>query len=190
VLTNSGAKPGDRLIFTKAIGTGVISTAIKRGHAKEAWVQAAATAMTTLNKTAAEVVTSGGFKVHAMTDVTGFGLIGHVREVARGSGVSVRLLASKVPLLDGALECVRAGDIPGGLKANRTFAEGCVEYADDVPDDLRTLLYDPQTAGGLLISVAERDALRLVSALQENHVPAVAIGEVVDKQKPLISFSS
>src|SRR5208337_4355367 len=121
VLTNSAAKPGDRLIFTKAIGTGVISTAIKRGHANFAWVRGAVHAMTTLNRTAAEVVTSGGFAVHAMTDVTGFGLIGHVREVARGSGVSVRLFASKVPLLEGALECVKRGDIPGGLKANRGF---------------------------------------------------------------------
>ncbi len=98
VLTNSGAKPGDRLLFTKAIGTGVISTAIKRGHAEHAWVRGAVHAMTTLNKTATEVVTSGGFAVHAMTDVTGFGLIGHVRELARGSGVSVRLFASKLPL--------------------------------------------------------------------------------------------
>jgi len=186
VLTNSAAKPGDRLIFTKAIGTGVISTAIKRGHANFAWVRGAVHAMTTLNRTAAEVVTSGGFAVHAMTDVTGFGLIGHVREVARGSGVSVRLFASKVPLLEGALECVKRGDIPGGLKANRGFAEGCVKYADDVPEDVRTLLYDPQTAGGLLISVAASDSERLVAQLGNAGVNAVEIGEVVEKQKPLI----
>jgi len=187
VLTNSGAKPGDRLIFTKAIGTGVISTAIKRGHADAAWVRGAVHAMTTLNKTAAEVVTSGGFTVHAMTDVTGFGLIGHVREVARGSGVSVRLFASKVPLLEGALECVKLGDIPGGLKANRGFAEGCVEYSDDVPEYVRTLLYDPQTAGGLLISVGEAHAPRSLNALQETGVAAVEIGEVVEKRKRLIT---
>src|SRR5262249_6972751 len=172
ILTNSGAKPGDRLLFTKAIGTGVISTAIKRGHAEHAWVRGAVHAMTTLNKTAAEIVTTGGFTVNAMTDVTGFGLIGHVRELARGSGASVRLFASKVPLLEGALECVRHGCVPGGLKANRSFAEGCVEYADDVPEDLRTLLYDPQTAGGLLVSVAEADGLRLRKALQAAGVPA------------------
>ena len=190
VLTNSGAKPGDRLIFTKAIGTGVISTAIKRGHAKEAWVRAAVKAMTTLNKVAAEVVTSGGFEVHAMTDVTGFGLIGHVREVARGSGVSVRLFASKVPLLEGALECVRAGDIPGGLKANRNFAEGCVEYADDVPEAVRTLLHDPQTAGGLLISVGEKDAKRLAEALQDAGTEGVTIGEASKKTGLLIQVLS
>jgi selenide,water dikinase len=187
VLTNSGAKPGDRLIFTKAIGTGVISTAIKRGHAEPAWVEGAVKAMTTLNKVAAEVVIAGGFTVHAMTDVTGFGLIGHVREVARGSGASVRLLASKVPLLEGALECVNRGDVPAGLKANRGFAEDCVEYADDVPEDVKTLLYDPQTAGGLLISVAASDAERLIQRLRDASISAVEIGEVVDKQKPLIA---
>jgi selenide,water dikinase len=187
VLANSGAKPGDRLIFTKAIGTGVISTAIKRGHADAAWVRGAVHAMTTLNKAAADVVTSGGFTIHAMTDVTGFGLIGHLREVARGSGVSVRLYASRVPLLEGALECVRHGCVPGGLKANRGFAEGCVEYADDVPEDVRTLFYDPQTAGGLLISVAETDAAQLTTQLGDAGVNAVEIGEVVEKQKPLIA---
>jgi len=190
VLTNSGAKPGDRLIFTKAIGTGVISTAIKRGHAEPAWVQGAVQAMTTLNKRGAEVVTSGGFAVHAMTDVTGFGLIGHLREVARGSGVSVRLFASKVPLLEGSLECVRHGCVPAGLKANRGFAEGCVEYADDVQEDVRTLLYDPQTAGGLLISVAEADAGRMIGQLNDAGVNAVEIGEVVEKQKPLIAVTA
>jgi len=190
VLANSGAKPGDRLIFTKAIGTGVISTAIKRGKAEFAWIGGAVHAMTTLNKTATEVVSSGGFAVHAMTDVTGFGLIGHLREVARGSGVSVRLFASKVPVLEGALECVRRGYVPGGLKANRGFAEGCVEYADDVPEDLRTLLYDPQTAGGLLISVAEADAKRLSAQLADAGANAEEIGEVVEKQGPLIAVLS
>jgi selenide,water dikinase len=146
--------------------------------------------MTTLNKVAADVVTSGSFKVNAMTDVTGFGLIGHVCEVARGSGASVQLFASKVPLLEGALECVQAGDIPGGLKANRNFAEGCVEYAEDVPDELRTLLYDPQTAGGLLISVAESDAEALLGALRKAGVPALEIGQVVEKRSPLISVAN
>jgi selenide,water dikinase len=187
VLANSGAKPGDRLIFTKAIGTGVISTAIKRDHAEFEWVRGAVQAMTTLNKTAAEVVTSGGFAVHATTDVTGFGLIGHAREVAKGSGVSLRLYASKVPLLEGALECVRHGCVPAGLKSNRGFAEGCVEYAGDVPEDVRTLLYDPQTAGGLLISVAAADGAQLTTQLGDAGVNAVEIGEVVEKQKPLIA---
>ena len=188
VLANSGAKAGDRLIFTKALGTGVISTAIKRGKAEVAWIRDAVRSMTTLNKAAAEVVTSSpGFEVHGMTDVTGFGMIGHAREMAIGSGVGMRIHASRVPLLEGALECVRAGYVPGGLKANRTFAESCVEYDAAVPEEIRTLLYDPQTAGGLLISVAEKDAERLVAALRNAGIDAVEIGEVVPKQKPLIT---
>jgi selenide,water dikinase len=188
VLANSGAKAGDRLIFTKALGTGVISTAIKRGKADAAWIRHAVRSMTTLNKAAAEVVTSSpGFEVHGMTDVTGFGMIGHAREMAIASAVSIRMHASRVPLLEGALECVRAGYVPGGLKANRNFADSCVEYDAAVPEEIRTLLYDPQTAGGLLISVAEKDTERLVAALRNAGIDAVEIGEVVPKQKPLIT---
>jgi len=187
VLTNSGAQAGDRLIFTKAIGTGVISTAIKRGDADITWIRAAVRSMTTLNKAAAEVITSGGFGVHSMTDVTGFGLIGHAREMAVASGVSLRIEASRVPLLPGALECVRRGYVPGGLKANRQFAEGCVETAEGVAQDLLMLLYDPQTAGGLLIAVAAGDSERLVAELQNACVEAVEVGEVVPTQKPLIA---
>ena len=187
VLANSGAQAGDRLIFTKALGTGVISTAIKRGKAEAAWIRDAVRSMTTLNKTAAEVVTSSpGFEVHGMTDVTGFGLIGHAREMAKGSKVSMRIHASRVPPLEGAVESVRAGYIPGGLKANRNFAESCVEFEEAVPEEIRTLLFDPQTAGGLLIAVAEKDAERLVAALRNSGINAVEIGEVIPKQKPLI----
>ncbi len=190
VLANTGAKAGDRLIFTKAIGTGVISTAIKKGKAEIAWIRDAVRSMTTLNKAAAEVVTSSpGFAVHGMTDVTGFGLLGHAREMAIGSGVSLRLYASRVQLLEGALECVRAGHVPGGLKANRTFAESCVGFDDAVAEEVRTLLYDPQTAGGLLISVAEKDAARLVTALRNSGIEAVEIAEVIPKQKPLITVA-
>ncbi len=187
VLANSGAKAGDRLIFTKAIGTGVISTAIKRGQADAAWIRDAVRSMTTLNRAAAEIATSAlGFAVHGMTDVTGFGLIGHAREMAIASGVSLRIHASRVPLLDGALECVRAGYVPGGLKANRDFAGSCVTFDEAVPEEIRTLLFDPQTAGGLLISLAEKDAERLVAALRNSGIDAIEIGEVIAKQKPLI----
>lgn len=181
VLTNSGAKPGDILLFTKALGTGVISTAIKKQTAQQAWIDAAIASMTTLNRDAAEVIASGDFEVHAMTDVTGFGLIGHGREMALGSGVSLEFTASKVPLLPGALECVRAGHIPGGLKANREFAECVVEYDAQIDEERKTLLYDPQTAGGLLISVAAAHASKLTSALQSKKVPAVEIGRVLAK---------
>jgi len=191
VLANRGAQPGDALLLTKALGTGVISTAIKRGTAEPAWIEAAVRSMTTLNKTAAEVITDGlRFTVHALTDITGFGLIGHAREMALASGVSLRLQASAVPLLTGALECVHAGYIPGGLKANREFAECLVGYEDGIADDLRTMLYDPQTAGGLLISVAAEDAADLQRALAAAGVPAARIGEVLPSAKPLIQVKS
>jgi len=208
VLTNGGAKPGDRLLFTKALGTGVISTAIKKKAAKQSWIDAAIASMTTLNKKAAEVIsghvgpgqaeksstandqrprTKDHFAVNAMTDVTGFGLIGHAREIALASSVSLRLYANRIPLLEGALECVRAGHIPGGLKANREFAECVVGYEDGVSEEVKTILFDPQTAGGLLISVAPDDASMLTQALISAGVPAVEIGDVLPKAKPLVA---
>jgi selenide,water dikinase len=217
VLANAGAVVGDRLLFTKALGTGVISTAIKKGTAQAAWIEAAVRSMTTLNKTAAEVICVGTdalvcpversstiwstaglrpaaqtgasgptWTVHSLTDVTGFGLIGHAREMALASNVGLRLLAGRIPLLEGALECVRAGYIPGGLKANREFAECMVGYEDGISDEVKTLLFDPQTAGGLLISVAAEGAGALREALVAVGVSAVEIGEVVSASKPLI----
>jgi selenide, water dikinase len=187
IFTNAGARAGDSLLFTKALGTGVISTAIKRGTAKPAWIEPAVASMTTLNKQAAEALAA--FEIHALTDVTGFGLIGHAREMALGSGVSLRIHASRIPLLPGALECVQAGWIPGGLKANREFAECTVAWDKAVPADLRTLLFDPQTAGGLLVSVAERDSAELLLEMDRVGVPAVRIGEVRQMSKPLIRVS-
>jgi len=184
VLANAGAKPGDALLFTKAIGTGVISTAIKKGKAEPQWVAAAVHSMTTLNKLAAEVIRNGGFHVNAMTDVTGFGLIGHAREIALASDVSLSIAAGRIPLLAGALECVRAGFIPGGLKNNRDFAECLVEYDAGVPEDLRALLFDPQTAGGLLIATPEAPVLSV--ALRDAGVAAVDIGQVLPSGKPRI----
>jgi selenide,water dikinase len=216
IYQNAGAKPGDKLILTKALGTGVISTAIKKGKAEQRWIDAAIASMTTLNKKAAEVITghvgtttghvgtdafvrpveqsstapspqpsrTQPFEIHAMTDITGFGLIGHLREILLASSVSANLSAGKVPLLDGALDCIHAAHIPGGLKNNRDFAECLVEYGPGVPDDLRTILYDPQTAGGLLICNPDGEAL--TQALNQAGVPAVQIGEVLALSKPLI----
>jgi selenide,water dikinase len=190
VLTNGGAKPGDHLVFTKALGTGVISTAIKKEAARQSWIDAAVASMTTLNKTAAEVITAQGeTAVHALTDVTGFGLIGHSREMAMASDVSLRLYASRIPLLEGALDCVRAGHIPGGLKANREFAECVVGYDEEIPEDIKALLFDPQTAGGLLVSVKGEKSGNLTRSLINAEVAAVEIGEVVARTKPLISVS-
>jgi selenide,water dikinase len=186
VLANAGARAGDALILTKPLGTGVISTAIKRGQAKPAWIESATRAMTTLNSTAAAIATRDNFQVHAATDITGFGLIGHLREVALGSEVSIRVRAASVPLLEGAIECIQAGFIPGGLKANREFAECVVAYGPAVPEELKTILYDPQTAGGLLLSVAQPDAQRLYSELKAAGLPAAIIGEVLAQTKPMI----
>jgi selenide,water dikinase len=208
VLENGGAKAGDRLLFTKALGTGVISTAIKKGAAQQSWIDAAIRSMTTLNKMAAEIIANymrkeetpgipaaieGAIEtapnqspIHAMTDVTGFGLIAHSREMALASEVSLRLFANRIPLLDGALECIRAGHIPAGLKANRDFAECVVGYKDGVSDELKTILFDPQTAGGLLIAVAPDDSAELTRDLNAAGVPAVEIGEVLPAGKPLI----
>jgi selenide,water dikinase len=186
VWTNSNAQILDALILTKGLGTGVISTAIKRGEAKQEWIDVATQSMTTLNVRAAEIAASGKFTVHAATDITGFGLIGHAREMAAGSGVSVRINSANVPLLAGAMDCVRAGFIPGGLNNNRDFAECLVSYDESVPAEIRTILFDPQTAGGLLLSVARSDAAALLAALTDSGVPAVEIGEVLPPGKPLI----
>jgi selenide,water dikinase len=196
VLANSGAKPGDALIFTKPLGTGVISTAIKKGKAEPAWIDAAVQSMTTLNKKAAELIAgknhnahgfnSPGYQVHGMTDVTGFGLIGHARELALASKVALRFFSKDIAILPGALECIRAGHIPGGLNANRDFAECVVGYEAEISPDLKALLFDPQTAGGLLISIAEDDCEELVLQLQDVGIPARYIGNVVESQKPLI----
>jgi selenide,water dikinase len=187
ILANKGAKPGDALLFTKAIGTGVISTAIKKGKAEPAWIDAAVQSMTTLNKRAAEAITSGNFRVSSMTDVTGFGLIGHAREMVLASEVSINIHAGTIPLIEGALDCVRAGYIPTGLKNNRHFAECLVEYADAVPDDVRALLFDPQTAGGLLISTPDSEPM--MRALSDAGVAAAQIGKVLENTKPRIRVS-
>ncbi len=189
IYANQGAKPGDVLILTKALGTGVISTAIKKEKAEQVWTNAAIASMTTLNKRAAAIIESEEIHVNAMTDITGFGLLGHAREMALASGVSLMLHASRIPLLPGALECVSAGHIPGGLKNNRDFAECVVRYEAGVPEDIKSLLYDPQTAGGLLISAAiHRDSV--VSKFREAGIPAVQIGEVLAPAQPLISVTN
>ncbi len=168
VLTNTGARAGDALVFTKALGTGVITTALKLGKAEPAWVEAAIASMTTSNRRAAEVATLPEVGVHAMTDVTGFGLMGHARELAFGSGVALRIDADAVRVLPGALEAIALGCVPAGLVANRDYAECVVEDAPGaaVATDRRTVLFDPQTAGGLLIAVAPERAEALVEALR------------------------
>jgi len=177
VYKNSGAMPGDTLVLTKPIGTGVITTAIKQGKAKQSWVDLAIRSMTTLNGTASTIATSCA-GVHAITDITGFGLMGHGREMALGSGVTLEIETATVPLIEGALDAFHLGAIPGGLLANREFAECLAQVSaeSDIAEDLRALLFDPQTSGGLLIAVASGDADSLLATLQSAGVPAAAIG--------------
>ena len=187
IWSNAAARPGDRLLLTKRIGTGVISTALKQNRASETAVEAAVESMLTLNRAASEAAMP--FQVHSATDITGFGLLGHAREMAAGSRVSFVIDSAAVEFLPEAPEYARAGLIPGGLERNIEFIEliaGCVEFSNCVPEEVRTLLFDPQTSGGLLLSVAPEDAPKLLSALRERNVPAREIGEVVEKTKPLI----
>ncbi|MCW2285416.1 selenide,water dikinase [Rhodoblastus acidophilus] len=188
VLKNSSARVGDALVFTKALGTGVISTAVKRKIADSVWVEAAERSMTTLNKRASEICLTRD--VHAMTDVTGFGMIGHAREMALGSDVGLKIFASATPLLAGARACVEAECIPGGLRNNRAFAESCVSVAPDVPEQVLSLLYDPQTAGGLLVSVGAADADALVADLRAEGIAAARIGEVTPRTHPILTIAA
>jgi selenide,water dikinase len=179
VFTNADARAGDVLILTKAIGTGVITTALKQGKALQSWVDGAVRSMTTLNRTAAAIL--GEHKgVHSVTDVTGFGLMGHGREMAMGAGVTLEIDAERVPRLDGALDAIALGAIPAGLLANRDYAECVVSEAPSskISDGVRTLMYDPQTSGGLLISVDAEFADELLAALRGAGLPAAAIGHV------------
>jgi selenide,water dikinase len=181
VLTNSGAQPGDVLLLTKAIGTGVITTALKQHKARPEWVAGAVCSMTTLNRTAMGL--ARGYDIHAATDVTGFGLMGHAREMAIGSGVQLSIDVPAIPLLTGALEAVRLGAIPAGLLSNRDFVE-CV-VADgagaSISDEVRVLLYDPQTAGGLLLATAPDHSESLVAELLAAGLSAARIGCVLPK---------
>ncbi len=186
ILANGGAKAGDVLVLTKALGTGVISTAIKQGKAEAAWIAAASKSMTTLNNLAAEAAAELGDEVHGATDITGFGLVGHAREIALASNVSLRIDCAKIPLLPGAVESVRAGCVPAGLKANREFAECAVEYGLNVDQVAKTLLFDPQTAGGLLLSMSASHSDGFLRALQNRGGDGALVGEVLLRTDPLI----
>jgi selenide,water dikinase len=179
ILTNAKARPGDWLVLTKPLGTGIVSTALKGGMASEEAVRKSVGSMMALNRRASEVMRA--FDAHACTDVTGFGFIGHAQEMARGSGVGMVVRAREVPLFPEALDYAKSGLIPGGAYSNRQFFSCCVDLESDVPPLLVDLLYDPQTSGGLLISIPPEKAEGLVTALKEEGGKASAIvGEVVE----------
>jgi len=180
VTRNSGAVPGDALVLTKRIGTGVISTALKRGIASEGDVEQSIESMLQLNRAACEAMLAAG--AHGCTDVTGFGLIGHAREMALASGVTLEIGTACVEFLPGAVDYARRGALPGGLKNNREFASCAVELVSQVPAEIESLLYDPQTSGGLLIALPVAG----VSALQTALPAARLIGRVLERgEKPI-----
>ena len=176
ILTNSGAKPGDLLVLTKPVGTGVLSTAAKAELLTDGQMKEMIGLMSTLNKGAQEVMLP--LKPSACTDITGFGLLGHVNELAEGSGVTVRLWADTVPFASGALELAQDGIIPAGAYRNRNYLEGKVKVEEAVALEVSDLLFDPQTAGGLLISIPEERGVELVRRLNDRGIPGAVIGQV------------
>jgi len=192
---NSGARAGDLLVLTKPLGTGVLATALKRGAVEVQHMAAAIASMARLNRAAAEALeeiataaahAGGTGPIHAVTDVTGFGLLGHAREMAAASGVSFEIEHGRVALLAGALEAARGGNLAGGLKNNREFVGPFVGFSGSVAEEFRNLLFDPQTSGGLLASLAAEAVPAALAALDRRGVPASAIGRVKEKSAPLL----
>jgi selenide,water dikinase len=198
VWRNVGARTGDVLLLTKAIGTGVLSTALKKDRAAPASLQVAIASMTDLNRAASEALqgiqetTGAASPIHAVTDVTGFGLLGHAREMALGDSqrniepVSLEIDHSAIRYLPGAVEAAREGFLPGGLNNNRDFIGDCVRFAEGVRQEYRDLLFDPQTSGGLLIAISPESAEAAISALGGHGVSARRIGKVITKTDPLL----
>ena len=187
IARNAGAQPGDAVILTKPIGTGVISTGIKKARASEEIVTASVQTMLTPGKHAAEAMREFGVK--GATDVTGFALLGHAWEMACASRVTIEIDARAVPLLDGALELATAGMLTSGDKSNREYVGEDVELSPGVDVNLARLLFDPQTAGGMLIAVAEEKAEVLLRTLRENYPRAQIIGRVTPRRSRSIVVS-
>jgi selenide,water dikinase len=178
IVRNVGARVGDALLLTKPLGTGVLMTAFKRDRLAAEYYDAAVRSMTTLNAAAARAMLR--HEVHAATDITGFGLAGHAIKMADGSAVTLRIEESDLPLLPGALDCCRAGMIPGGGRRNREFFGPRTRISDEVAAEMAEIFFDPQTSGGLLIALPESEALALLSELQAGgNLEAAVVGRVV-----------
>lgn len=173
IMSNAAVKPGDALVMTKPIGTGILSFAAQIDRAPAGAVEAIGASMATLNKTAAEAMPR--FDAHACTDITGFGLIGHLSAMAAASGVDVEIIWDDVPLFDGVLECVAAGIVPGGIERNRESSQDAVDTQEGVTPAMLDVLFDPQTSGGLLIALPSQRAQALVEYLRQRGVTAAAI---------------
>lgn len=179
VATNAGARPGDVLILTKPIGTGVISTGIKFAKTPPEVAAASVETMLTSGRTAAEMMREFGVK--GATDITGFALLGHAWELARASRVTIEIDSSRVPILPGALQLAAAGLLTSGDKTNREYVGQDIQIAESVSLEMGNLLYDPQTAGGLLISIPEQRADALLTRLRETYFHAASIGRVLER---------
>ena len=177
VLTNSGAKPGDVLILTKPLGVGVLTTAAKAGLVDSGVMERIYLQMATLNKAARDIMVK--YRVHSCTDVTGFGLLGHADEMARGSGVTIRLYSRRLPLLPGALEFAEMGIIPAGAYRNLDYVKPRLTVAESVQQARVDLISDPQTSGGLLVALPMEDAGALLAALRERDPDSAIVGAVV-----------
>lgn len=179
VLFNRGAKPGDKLILTKPLGTGIISTALKADAVGELLLARSIACMTELNKKAAELMIAAG-DIHSCTDITGFGFLGHACETIEGSAVGLRIFSSAVPILEGVRDLLETGYVPGGLYRNRDFRIHQVEKSPSCPDWIFDVCFDPQTAGGLFFSLPAAKAQRLVETMREKGIAdAVVVGDVV-----------
>jgi len=187
IMTNSGATVGDRLILTKPLGTGIVSTAVKQKKAGAAEEARVVEVMTALNKIACEEMLR--FDTHAVTDITGFGLGGHSYEMASGSGISIEIEFERLKLLPGTIEYARAGALTGGANANRQFLEGRIEFNPNLDETAHHVIYDAQTSGGLLIAVDENDAGALLQALIDRGIDAADIGAVIPRDKFIIRIS-
>ena len=185
VVTNRGARPGDALLLTKPVGTGVVSTGIKFGRASEEVTRASLDTMLLSGREAARLMTEAG--VSAATDVTGFALLGHAWEMARASGVTLEIDSSSVPLIRGARELAAAGLLTSGDKSNRAYVGEDVTLGEGVGKELASLLFDPQTAGGLLISVPDDRAADLLASLRGRYPAAALIGRVAERGPHLIN---
>lgn len=185
VLTNVGAEPGDKLVLTKPLGTGIINTAIKAGMVDEGLAEKVIRSMARLNRSAAEVVQEIGAR--ACTDVTGFGLLGHAFEMIQGTGRGIIIYASQVPLFQEAVSFAEMGLVPGGAYRNRDFRIHQVDIDPDVSRYLSDIFFDPQTSGGLLVAVPEEKANKMVERLKEKGIDeATIIGEIIDEPKERI----
>ncbi len=181
VITNAGARPGDRLVLTKPVGTGILSTALKQGIITEEAMASAIESMTTLNAGAMRAMRDVGRGVHAATDVTGFGLMGHVHNMLAASGVGGRLFANAIPRFEGVADLIIQGTVPGGTKRNLQAAEEYARWEKELSQTTRSLLCDAQTSGGLLIAVEADRTEALLRALREHRTPAASVvGEIVE----------